>query len=121
LPQPTPETTAIKGLRPGPHRAKTPGAWTTTAGGDWTGGFSAGMRWLAAKHTGEKNYHAHAAALAHGLKNRIAVDAVFKSFPLYFGAAPRLRVTVTGRLSRAQFLEFLRRNFSLFLLKCLLF
>ena len=63
------------------------GAWTTTADGDWTGGFWAGMHWLASKHTGEENYRAQAAALAQGLKNRIAVDTVFKSFPLYFGAA----------------------------------
>jgi unsaturated chondroitin disaccharide hydrolase len=67
------------------------GAWTTTADGDWTGGFWAGMHWLASKHTGEKKYRAQAAALAQGLKNRIAVDTVFKSFPLYFGAAHRLR------------------------------
>ncbi|HET6206903.1 MAG TPA: hypothetical protein VFD98_08845 [Terracidiphilus sp.] len=62
------------------------GAWTTTAGDHWTAGFWAGMHWLAAKHTGEKNYRAHAAALAQGLKNWITVDT-FKSFPLYFGAA----------------------------------
>ena len=63
------------------------GAWTTTDDGDWTGGFWAGMHWLAAKHTGEEKYRAQAAALAQGLKNRIAVDTVFKSFPLYFGVA----------------------------------
>jgi unsaturated chondroitin disaccharide hydrolase len=63
------------------------GGWTTTADGDWTGGFWAGMHWLAAKHTGEEKYRAQAANLAQGLKNRIAVDTVFKSFPLYFGAA----------------------------------
>ena len=63
------------------------GAWTTTADGDWTGGFWAGMHWLASKHTGEEKYRTHAAALAQGLKNRIDVDTVFKSFPLYFGAA----------------------------------
>src|SRR4029077_15842971 len=33
------------------------------------------------------NARAQAAALAQGLQNRIAVDTVFKSFPLYFGAA----------------------------------
>ena len=63
------------------------GGWTTTADGDWTGGFWAGMHWLASKHTGEEKYRAQAAALAQGLKNRMAVDTVFKSFPLYFGAA----------------------------------
>ena len=63
------------------------GAWTTTADGDWTGGFWAGMHWLASKYTGEEKYRAQAAAFAQGLKNRTAVDTVFKSFPLYFGAA----------------------------------
>ena len=46
----------------------------------------AGMHWLASKYTGEEKYRAQAAALAQGLKNRITVDTVFKSFPLYFGA-----------------------------------
>lgn len=63
------------------------GTWTTTVDGDWTGGFWAGMHWLAAKHTGNDHYHAQAAALAQGLKNRVGVDTVFKSFPLYYGAA----------------------------------
>jgi unsaturated chondroitin disaccharide hydrolase len=63
------------------------GTWTTTVDGDWTGGFWAGMHWLAAKHTGKDHYRARAAALAQGLKNRVAVDTVFKSFLLYYGAA----------------------------------
>ena len=63
------------------------GRWTTTVDGDWTGGFWAGMHWLAAKHTGKGHYRAQAAALAQGLKNRVAVETVFKSFPLYYGAA----------------------------------
>lgn len=63
------------------------GIWKTTIDGDWTGGFWAGMHWLAAKHTGKDRYRAQAAALAQGLQNRIAVETVFKSFPLYYGAA----------------------------------
>ncbi len=63
------------------------GTWTTTADGDWTGGFWAGMHWLAAKHTGKDYYREQAAALAQGLKNRVTVETVFKSFPLYYGAA----------------------------------
>jgi unsaturated chondroitin disaccharide hydrolase len=63
------------------------GKWTTTADGDWTGGYWAGMHWLAAKHTGDERYRLRAAALAEGLKNRVAADTVFKSFPLYYGAA----------------------------------
>jgi unsaturated chondroitin disaccharide hydrolase len=71
-----------------PHWAEAEtGNWTTTADGDWTGGYWAGMHWLAAKHTEETDYRARAAALAQGLKNRVAVDTVFKSFALYFGAA----------------------------------
>jgi len=63
------------------------GKWTTTVDGDWTGGYWAGMHWLCAKDTGEEHYRTQAAALAQGLKNRIAVETVFKSFPFYFGAA----------------------------------
>jgi unsaturated chondroitin disaccharide hydrolase len=63
------------------------GRWTTTVDGDWTGGFWAGMHWLAAKHTGEEYYRTQAAALAQGLRHRVAVETVFKSFPLYYGAA----------------------------------
>jgi unsaturated chondroitin disaccharide hydrolase len=63
------------------------GKWTTTVDGDWTGGYWAGMHWLCAKHTNDEHYRTQAAALAQRLKNRIAVDTVFKSFPFYFGAA----------------------------------
>src|SRR5690348_13529549 len=71
-----------------PHWADTEtGKWTTTVDGDWTGGYWAGMHWLAAKHTGEEQCRRQALALAQGLKNRIAVDTVFKSFPFYYGAA----------------------------------
>jgi unsaturated chondroitin disaccharide hydrolase len=71
-----------------PHWADTQtGDWTTTPDGDWTGGFWPGMHWLAAKHTGEGRYRTQAAALAQGLKRRVAVDTVFKSFALYYGAA----------------------------------
>jgi unsaturated chondroitin disaccharide hydrolase len=63
------------------------GKWVTTVDGDWTGGYWAGMHWLAAKHSGDEYYRTHAAALAQGLKHRIAVVTVFKSFPLYYGAA----------------------------------
>ena len=44
------------------------------------------MHWLAAKYTGNERYRKQAAALAQGLKKRIAVDTVFKSFPFYYGA-----------------------------------
>src|ERR1700726_2582150 len=61
------------------------GKWTTTVDGDWTGGFWPGMHWLAAKYTGDHRYRAQALALTQGLKNRVAVESVFKSFPFYFG------------------------------------
>ena len=71
-----------------PHWADTEtGNWTTTPDGDWTGGFWPGLHWLAAKHTGDQRYRTQAAALAQGLRSRVAVDTVFKSFALYYGAA----------------------------------
>lgn len=71
-----------------PHWAdQQTGKWTTTVDGDWTGGYWAGMHWLCAKYTGEEHYRTQAAALAQGLKKRVAVETVFKSFPFYFGAA----------------------------------
>jgi unsaturated chondroitin disaccharide hydrolase len=63
------------------------GNWTTTVDGDWTGGYWGGMHWLAAKYTGDDRYRTQAAALAQGMKNRIAIETVFKSFPFYYGAA----------------------------------
>jgi len=81
------DTSARVGARY-PHWAEPEtGDWTTTADGDWTGGFWPGMHWLAAKRTGDEDYHTRAAALAQGLKQRVAVDTVFKSFALYYGAA----------------------------------
>jgi len=74
--------------RVGPHWADPEtGDWTTTVDGDWTGGQWAGMHWLAAKHTGKQIYRTQAAALAQGMKGRIAVDTVFKSFLFYYGGA----------------------------------
>src|SRR5438067_6610747 len=63
------------------------GKWMTTPDGDWTGGYWAGMHWLAAKHTGDEQYRRQAVALAQGFKSRIAVETVFKSFLFYYGAA----------------------------------
>jgi unsaturated chondroitin disaccharide hydrolase len=70
-----------------PHWAEPEtGKWTTTLDGDWTGGYWAGMHWLAAKHTGNERYCKQASALAQGLEKRVAVDTVFKAFPFYYGA-----------------------------------
>ena len=71
------------------------GGWTTTADGDWTGGFWAGMHWLASKHTGEEKYRAQAAALAQGLKNRIAVDTVCSNRFRSIMAPPSARSSMT--------------------------
>ena len=63
------------------------GQWTTTADGDWTGGYWIGMNWLAAVATGETRYRSRAAALAERLQARIEGATVFKSFPAYYGAS----------------------------------
>jgi unsaturated chondroitin disaccharide hydrolase len=63
------------------------GEWTTTPGGDWTGGYWIGMLGLAAAATGDARYRAWAAPLAERLRERIDAQTVFKSFPAYYGAA----------------------------------
>ena len=63
------------------------GEWTTTQDGDWTGGYWIGMLWLAARATGEARYRAWAESLAERLRARIDAETVFKSFPVYYGAA----------------------------------
>jgi unsaturated chondroitin disaccharide hydrolase len=63
------------------------GQWTTTPDGDWTGGYWIGMLWLAAAATGDARYREWAAPLAERLRARIDAETVFKSFPVYYGAA----------------------------------
>jgi unsaturated chondroitin disaccharide hydrolase len=63
------------------------GRWTTTSDGDWTGGYWIGMLWLAAVTTGDARYRTWAAPLAERLQAKICADTVFKSFPVYYGAA----------------------------------
>jgi hypothetical protein len=63
------------------------GQWTTTPDGDWTGGYWIGMLWLAAAATGDDRYRSLAASLAERLRARIDAETVFKSFPVYYGAA----------------------------------
>lgn len=71
-----------------PHWAdEATGEWTTTADGDWTGGYWVGMLWLAAAATGDRRYRAWAEPAAEGLRVRIDAETVFKSFPVYYGAA----------------------------------
>jgi unsaturated chondroitin disaccharide hydrolase len=63
------------------------GQWTTTPDGDWTGGYWIGMRWLAATATGDARHRQRAEALVGRLGDRVAAQTVFKSFPVYYGAA----------------------------------
>lgn len=71
-----------------PHWAdEETGEWTTTADGDWTGGYWIGMLWLAATATGEARYRTRAESWRARLGDRIEAQTVFKSFPLYYGAA----------------------------------
>ncbi len=63
------------------------GQWTTTADGDWTGGYWIGMLWLAATATGDSRYRVMAESRVERLRERIEAETVFKSFPAYYGAA----------------------------------
>src|ERR1700682_5436080 len=83
-----------------PHWADTDtGEWTTTADGDWTGGYYVGMHWLALRVVPNAAIEARAHTLAERLRARIGLATVFKSFPIYYGASlgamlgdrPRLR------------------------------
>jgi unsaturated chondroitin disaccharide hydrolase len=71
-----------------PHWANpTTGEWVTTADGDWTGGYWVGMNWIAHHVTGDRKYASRAAEACERLRPRIHADTVFRSFPLYYGAA----------------------------------
>ncbi len=63
------------------------GEWRTTDDGDWTGGYWVGMHWLAATATGDARYRAWAEAMLPRLGDRVGVQTVFKSFPVYYGAS----------------------------------
>src|SRR5215468_6454251 len=63
------------------------GRWTTTPDGDWTGGYWVGLLWLAVATTNDARYRAWATARAARLRSKIDGQTVFKSFPVYYGAA----------------------------------
>ena len=63
------------------------GRWTTTPDGDWTGGYWIGMLWLASATTKDSRYRAWARPRAARLRAKIDGQTVFKSFPVYYGAA----------------------------------
>lgn len=64
------------------------GRWTTSPGGDWTGGFWSGLCWLAAHATGAERYRRWALAWTERLMPRTASDTVFRGFLFYYGALP---------------------------------
>jgi unsaturated chondroitin disaccharide hydrolase len=63
------------------------GAWVTSPGGDWTGGFWVGELWLACRATGSQRYAELAARWCRALRPRVASDTVWRSFLFYYGAA----------------------------------
>ena len=63
------------------------GRWTTTADGDWTGGFWVAMLWLACRGTGDERYRLWARQWAVRLRPRIASASVFKAIPFYYGGS----------------------------------
>src|ERR671923_1075941 len=62
------------------------GAWTTSPGGDWTGGFWNGMCWLVAHSTGEPRYRRWAQQWTERLRPRAHSDTIFRGFLFYYGA-----------------------------------
>ena len=63
------------------------GAWTTSPGGDWTGGFWNGMLWLAARYGDDARARGWAAEWTARLRPRASSDTVFRGFLFYYGAA----------------------------------
>jgi unsaturated chondroitin disaccharide hydrolase len=69
-----------------PHYADpATGRWTTSPGGDWTGGFWNGMLWLSAAATGEARFRHWAEAWTERLRPRAHSDTVFRGFLFYYG------------------------------------
>lgn len=63
------------------------GAWTTSPDGRWTGGFWAGLLWLAARASGEARWRSAAREAMHRLESRLPVDNVLNGLVFYYGAA----------------------------------
>lgn len=64
------------------------GAWTTTADGDWTGGFWAGWCWLASSVSPQAHHVAWATRTLGKLKPRLRSDSMARGFLFLYGAAP---------------------------------
>src|ERR671933_2034991 len=64
-----------------PHWANADsGEWTTTADGDWTGGYFPGMLWLAHRRTGDEEYRRLARPFVERLRGRLGGPSGFRSF-----------------------------------------
>jgi unsaturated chondroitin disaccharide hydrolase len=71
-----------------PHYADpATGVWTTTAAGDWTGGYWNAMLWLTAATTGDDRYAHLAQRWTLKLRSRINSQTSAKGLLFYYGAA----------------------------------
>jgi unsaturated chondroitin disaccharide hydrolase len=71
-----------------PHWANAEsGEWTTTADGDWTGGYFPGMLWLAYRRTGDEEYRRLAHPFVERLRGRLGGPSGFRSFLFYYGGS----------------------------------
>ena len=62
------------------------GTWQTSPDGRWTGGFWAGLLWLAARASGEGRHVDLARAAMRRLESRLGVDNVLNGLVFYYGA-----------------------------------
>ena len=71
-----------------PHWANAEsGEWTTTADGDWTGGYFPGMLWLACRRTGDEEYRRLARPFVERLRGRFGGPSGFRSFLFYYAGS----------------------------------
>lgn len=63
------------------------GVWQTSPDGRWTGGFWAGLLWLAGLASGRSRYNELARASMQRLEGRLAIDNVLNGLVYYYGAA----------------------------------
>jgi unsaturated chondroitin disaccharide hydrolase len=63
------------------------GQWQTSADGRWTGGFWAGLLWLAAHASGDRRYVEIAHNALQRLESRVAIANVLNGLVFHYGAA----------------------------------
>ena len=63
------------------------GVWQTAPDGRWTGGFWAGLLWLAHRATGSARHAGLALAFMRRLESRLQIDNVLNGLVFYYGAA----------------------------------